>query len=548
MSVAQKDGLQETYFEKIEFFGNINNDSLLFYAKKSQQSQDSCIKYYGLISEASAIYKNGNFKKAENICIDVLEKLKDKKDVCNQKNKINALNRLFWINKNQKKFNEAFYYLKEKQKVVETLPQKNMPYYIYKWSVSANMASIKSILGLDREAIEILTSIDAEFSALKIAKNERYYNSALVTHSSVLNLIGDSYYNLSKDSILQHLDTSLRYYKKAYDIAQSFSPVHKNSKTLYNLRVVKILIAKKEIKKALATITCIKCNPKDTQTKQDINFFKAVIYHHLKNSDSAFFYSYEFLKFPRTTPSTKKNKAIIYKLLTKEFNHKKKTDSAYKYAELELKELTELTSSKIEINKTHYLYDINKIKAKNQVNSNKERFTRYLLIFLFSLVFILLSYWIYYSYRKKRVLALQLKNIQHKFEATLKPFKKEYSIEKELEIKILNRLQEVEDGCLFLSNDFSLNWLAKKIETNTSYLSFIINKNMKLTFKQYLTTLRINYLVTTLNNEKKYRRYTIQSLAEEIGYTNASAFTRAFKKYMNTTPSAYINSIERNEN
>jgi YesN/AraC family two-component response regulator len=156
----------------------------------------------------------------------------------------------------------------------------------------------------------------------------------------------------------------------------------------------------------------------------------------------------------------------------------------------------------------------------------------------------LLSYWIYYSYKKKRALALQYKNIQDKFEAILTPSKKEYPIEKELEIKILNRLQEVEDACLFLSKDFSLNWLAKKLETNTSYLSFIINKNMKLTFKQYLTTLRINYLVTKLNNEKIYRRYSIQSLAEEIGYTNASAFTRAFKKHMSTTPSAYISSIE----
>ena len=64
--------------------------------------------------------------------------------------------------------------------------------------------------------------------------------------------------------------------------------------------------------------------------------------------------------------------------------------------------------------------------------------------------------------------------------------------------------------------------------------------------KAYLTTLRINYLVEKLNNEKKYRRYSIQSLAKEIGYTNASAFTRLFKKYMNTTPFAYISSIDKN--
>lgn len=544
--VAQKTELQETYFEKIEFFSNINNDSLLFYAKRGQESQNPCIKYHGLISEASAWYKNGDYTKAESICIAVLKILKDKNTLCDQKNKASALNRLFWIKKNQKKFNKAFYYLTEEEKIIKKLQKKDTHYYIWKWGVSANMATIKSILGLDHEAINILTAIDAEFTKLKISENYKHYNSVLQTHSNVLNMTGNSYYNLGKDAITQLLDSSLLYYKKAYDVTRKFSPLHKNSKALYHFRIAKILIAKKEFKKALTTITCSKCDSNTTQTNQDIHLLKAVIYHHLKNSDSVFFYSYNFLKSPKTTPSTKKNKATIYSLLAKEYSTLKKIDSAYKYAELELKELTELASSKSEINKAHYLYDVNKIKAKSQSNSEKELFTRYKLIFLFSIAFILLSYWIYYSYKKKRALTLQYKNIQHKFEAISTPSKKEYPIEKEFELKILNRLQEVEDACLFLSKDFSLNWLAKKIETNTSYLSFIINKNMKLTFKQYLTTLRINYLVTKLNSEKKYRRYSIQSLAEEIGYTNASAFTRSFKKYMNTTPSTYINSIEKN--
>lgn len=542
--VPQKAEPQKTYFKKIEFFGNINIDSLLFYAKRGQESQNPCIKYHGFTSEASAWYKNGDYTKAETICIAVLKKLKDKNSLCDKKNKASALNRLFWIKKNQKKFNEAFYYLKEEQKVIEKFQKKDTQYYIWKWGVNANMASIKSILNLDNEAINILTSIDADFSKLKIANNERYYNSVLTTHSSVLNMIGNSYYNLSNDSITQFLDSSLLYYKKAYDVTQKLSPLHKNSKALYHFRVAKILIVKKEFKEALSILRCTKCNKNTTQTNQDIHLLKAVIYHHLKNSDSVFFYSYNFLKSPKTTPSTKKNKTTIYSLLTKEYNTLKKADSAYKYAELELKELTELTNSTSEINKTHYLYDVNKIKAKNLANTKKELLARYKLIFLFSIAFMLLSYWIYYSYKKKRALALQYKNIQDKFEAILTPSKKEYPIEKELEIKILNRLQEVEDACLFLSKDYSLNWLAKKLETNTSYLSFIINKNMKLTFKQYLTTLRINYLVTKLNNEKIYRRYSIQSLAEEIGYTNASAFTRAFKKHMSTTPSAYISSIE----
>ena len=153
--------------------------------------------------------------------------------------------------------------------------------------------------------------------------------------------------------------------------------------------------------------------------------------------------------------------------------------------------------------------------------------------------------YLYYFYKRKNELSLQYTTIQNKFEAIATPIKKDYHIEKELEQKILERLQEVEDSELFLSKEFSLSWLAKKLGTNTSYLSFIINRNKSQTFKQYLTKLRIDYLIFKLNNEKKYRNYSIQSLGEEIGYTNASAFTRAFKKHLKITPSEYINSIKK---
>jgi AraC-like DNA-binding protein len=48
-------------------------------------------------------------------------------------------------------------------------------------------------------------------------------------------------------------------------------------------------------------------------------------------------------------------------------------------------------------------------------------------------------------------------------------------------------------------------------------------------FKKYITQLRIEYLIKELKEEHIYRNYTIKYLAEEIGYTNASAFTRVLK-------------------
>ncbi len=72
--------------------------------------------------------------------------------------------------------------------------------------------------------------------------------------------------------------------------------------------------------------------------------------------------------------------------------------------------------------------------------------------------------------------------------------------------------------------------LTKKLNTNTTYLSYIINKTKSKTLKNYITELKIEYL--------------IKFLTEEIGYTNASEFIRAFKKYKGVTPLEFIKTLK----
>ena len=64
------------------------------------------------------------------------------------------------------------------------------------------------------------------------------------------------------------------------------------------------------------------------------------------------------------------------------------------------------------------------------------------------------------------------------------------------------------------------------------------------TYKQYIAELRMNYLTTIIQKDLKYRKYTIQALGEEIGYTNASSFSRSFKNFTGLTPTDYLNSLK----
>jgi len=78
------------------------------------------------------------------------------------------------------------------------------------------------------------------------------------------------------------------------------------------------------------------------------------------------------------------------------------------------------------------------------------------------------------------------------------------------------------------------------LNTNTSYLSHIINEHKQKTFKHYLIDLRISVLIKNLEKNPILRKHSIEALAESVGYTNASSFTRIFKNHIGVSPSKYL--------
>ena len=105
----------------IKYYKSINNDSLLIFSKKLQKSKDSCLIYSGKISQALALYKKNNYDDAEKSAKSIVNELVSGTKFCLLKVKIEALNRLFWIKKNQNKFNDAFNYLIQTKKLIDTI-------------------------------------------------------------------------------------------------------------------------------------------------------------------------------------------------------------------------------------------------------------------------------------------------------------------------------------------------------------------------------------------------------------------------------------------
>lgn len=119
------------------------------------------------------------------------------------------------------------------------------------------------------------------------------------------------------------------------------------------------------------------------------------------------------------------------------------------------------------------------------------------------------------------------------------------NIPKETENIILSRLQQFEKSNKFTSKDMSLGQLASKLDTNTKYLSEIINKTKGKNFNAYINELRIKYIIEKLKTEPKYLNYKVSYLAHESGFSSHSSFATVFKSVTGLSPTVFINIIKK---
>ncbi|RZJ27466.1 MAG: AraC family transcriptional regulator, partial [Flavobacterium sp.] len=97
-----------------------------------------------------------------------------------------------------------------------------------------------------------------------------------------------------------------------------------------------------------------------------------------------------------------------------------------------------------------------------------------------------------------------------------------------------------ESGKRFLSKEISLAQVASAFETNTKYLSEVINKYKKKNFNSYINELRIRYIIEKLKSDPKYLNYKVSYLAEECGFSSHSIFSSVFKSTTGIAPNVFI--------
>jgi AraC-like DNA-binding protein len=115
----------------------------------------------------------------------------------------------------------------------------------------------------------------------------------------------------------------------------------------------------------------------------------------------------------------------------------------------------------------------------------------------------------------------------------------------ETENSLLVKLKRFENSSRFINKEMSLAVLAGQLDTNTKYLSEIINKHYNVNFNGYINKLRINFIVNKLKLDPNFMNYKISYLAETCGFSSHSTFATIFKSITGITPITFIELLKK---
>ena len=96
-------------------------------------------------------------------------------------------------------------------------------------------------------------------------------------------------------------------------------------------------------------------------------------------------------------------------------------------------------------------------------------------------------------------------------------------------------------GDLWRSPELSLTSLAERLDSNRTYVGEAFKRNTGMTFVEYVTRRRIDYVVEALNKDPKAN---IQELFNYVGYRQRSTAWRNFQKIVGVTPTEYLEGLK----
>ena len=96
----------------------------------------------------------------------------------------------------------------------------------------------------------------------------------------------------------------------------------------------------------------------------------------------------------------------------------------------------------------------------------------------------------------------------------------------------------------YLDQNIKLTNMATAINATPHEVSHVINDRLGISFNHYINEFRIKKACVLLEGSD---HLTIEGIGQEAGFKSRSAFYKAFKYFMNQTPSQYKSQIRSSE-
>jgi len=518
-------------------------------ALEISNSKNELFSFFGKYYVANYFYNKSEFTTSKQLLIALIKSIENKGDLKSNKAYQNLMgicvNKLFYIHKNLGEYDMALICLnKYKNKVANN--NFNEQYGILK----VTMGDYLNGINLLKE--ELKTS-----SHLKLGVGEKkIMNKKLFADK--YNIIGEAYqkyYIQSKKIVL--LDSANYYFKKAASLLIQDNFYSEYTKALLCMREAKSAALSGNYQKSLTLYRKRGKYPvinDNIRTVQIFDLGMADCFYQLKQIDSSLLYCEKYIENYQKTKVSKENLLMTYNIMTQCYNEKNNTKKAYLFAQKSLILIQSIEEVKNKSLNFLHNYDLNKIKEEsNIIIASKNYFKICLFSILIVLTIVVISFYFYYKNQKeKHQRFIKIINSLKEFkvsENTKSQINKtdiqsKQLIDDELIEKLAIGLKKLEKKETFLDSNFKLASVAKKLNTNTAYLSQYFNQVMQKTFSEYTQELRTQYVLKKLIDTPYFRKYTMQAIAEEVGYKDANTFVRVFKKQTGLSPNYYIEKLE----
>jgi AraC-like DNA-binding protein len=441
--------------------------------------------------------------------------------------------------------------LQNNLKALEIAKQNNLK--VWECKFNGHIAEYYSYIEETEKAIEYYKKIELEL--LKV-KDTDAYKKYKVWGASLEN----TYLSLTEIYLeKKQVNLAKKYNNKAKKVLENIKKGYYEMYLFYSyLNDIDINLLEKNTKKASESFKIAFNNIPDYYNKSSIQFltlyYNSLIAFNQKNYKKTIQFFNE-LDAKRIEERERKGFYLeeLYKMQYKSYLQLKDLDKADLYFDKYIASLDSKKKINNEIREKLKKIEINTFK-KDTATLKKEQNLQLIILIAVSLIsiFSLVIYMRKKQRKNKEKVALLLHKISEKSaltQTTVKA-KKEVSLKlKDSEIKrIITNLKRLEQQEFFLKTDCTAANLAKELETNTTYLSKIINTHYQKSFTKYINELRVNYVLNRIKNDKLFRRYSIQSIANEIGFKSRESFNTVFKKETGILPSFYIKELNSNLN